>query len=269
VSGKHHAFTVAQSSSLLLLGCSTRVPQFYQDFLSTSAEGKFLLWINIFTKSKFCRLMRFMLNLNAMQALATFFVAMISLLVPLFTLQQADGDFTLTNPKPEDVLQGVIHVTGQVKGQGIASYEVSFGYQEDPRNTWFLLAQGTHASDEGTLAVWDTNLISDGNYRLVLRVFFIDGRQEEMVISDLRVRNYTIVETATAPWKEETTPVPPTVPADPSLPPVQPTATAFALNPGTVTQGDVVFSLTRGAGFAAIFFILLGTYLTLRRRSRR
>ena len=176
----------------------------------------------------------------------------------------------VSSPKPGDVLIGKVNITGSTDVLDFQSAEVSFRYEGDTGDTWYLIQQSSDAVKDGTLAVWDTSTIADGIYRLRVSVILTDNRTVEVVIPNLRVRNYSTVETAT-----------PGPPANLAGQPTEigPTSTATAVayatptslpdNPAQVTSLRLAFSLVQGAAFAAVCFVLLGIYLGLRAFRRR
>ena len=114
-------------------------------------------------------------------------------------------DPVIVEPRPGDVLQGVVKIAGSDDVPGFVSTEVSFSYADDPTGTWFLIAASVQPVTNDSLATWDTTVITDGDYVLRLRVYLTDGNSRETILSGLRVRNYTPVETPTPmtvpPWK--------------------------------------------------------------------
>jgi hypothetical protein len=175
-------------------------------------------------------------------------------------------------PQPGEALQGLVLITGATQTDGFQSAEVSFGYQSDPTNTWFLLQQSRTAVEEGDLAQWDTSTISDGIYRLRVQVFLSDGRVLEALAEGLRVRNYTPVETSTP------------APAEPVVAAVQPTATytplpdfapllrtpqALPTNPARLLPSDLRTSLMTGSGVVVGALLLAGIYAGLKAIFRR
>jgi hypothetical protein len=174
----------------------------------------------------------------------------------------------VVSPKPGDVLVGKVNVTGSTDVLDFQSAEVSFRYEGDTGNTWYLIQQSSDPVKDGTLAVWDTSTIADGIYRLRVSVILGDNRTTEVVIPDLRVRNYSTVETATpgpaANIAEKPTEIQPTATVA-----IFSTPTSLPDNPAQVTSLKLVFSLVQGAVFAVACFILLGIYLGLRAIRRR
>ncbi len=187
-------------------------------------------------------------------------------------------------PTDGDALQGVINIQGTSALPGFRAAEVAFAYQANPTGTWFLINQNPQPVEDGTLAVWDTTTITDGEYRLRLQVFFEDGQVAEQITSGLRVRNYTPVETSVpVPQNVEPqpdqpaqpsgrpTPVPTITPAadfQPAPPDAQPRDPA-PTNPAVITRGDLESYAARGVlvVFGALLLSLL--YLGLRALLRR
>jgi hypothetical protein len=174
----------------------------------------------------------------------------------------------VVSPKPGDVLIGKVNVNGSTDVLDFQSAEVSFGYEGDAGDTWYLIQQSSDPVKDGALAVWDTSTIADGSYRLRVSVILSDNRTAEVVIPNLRVRNYSTVETATpglpAGITAQPTKIKPT-----STVAVYSTPTSLPDNPVQVTSSKLAFSLAQGAAFAVVCFILLGIYLALRAIRRR
>ncbi len=163
---------------------------------------------------------------------------------------------------------GKVNITGSTDVLDFQSAEVSFRYEGDAGDTWYLIQQSSEPVKDGALAVWDTSTIADGSYRLRVSVILSDNRTVEVVIPNLRVRNYSTVETATpglpANLTEQPTEIKPT-----STVAVYSTPTTLPDNPAQVTSLKLTLSLVQGAAFAVVCFILLGIYLALRAIRRR
>jgi hypothetical protein len=154
-----------------------------------------------------------------------------------------------------------VTITGSSNVAGFASAEVSFAYANDPTGTWFLITSSGQPVAQGTLAVWDTMTITDGLYTLRLRVKLGNGSYVDAIVPDLRVRNYTQVETSTptaAPL--QATPVTnATATATP-----YPTPTFLPPNPAGLSPSSIYASLGYGALIVAALFLLFGLYTRLR-----
>ncbi len=166
-------------------------------------------------------------------------------------------------PRPGEAVQGQVTIAGNVDLEGFQSYEVSFAYQRDDTNTWFLIGRGDQIVRGGTLATWDTTTITDGQYRIRVRVYLTEGKMAETIVPQVRVRNYTPIET--------NTPVPQgavgaqksiTVPGDytPSSMEAQSTASP---NPLEISPEKLQRSFLLGGVIAIGLFILLGGYFLL------
>ncbi len=181
---------------------------------------------------------------------------------PILAQNAQFGDPAIVAPRPGDVLQGVVTVTGSSDVNGFVSAEISFTYADDPTGTWFLVAANGQPVFNDTLAAWDTTVITDGDYVLRLRVFLTDGSTRDAVVSGLRVRNYTPVETPTP------VPVAPEATALPTITPTAtpfPTPTALPRNPAELAPTDVSVSIFYGGLAAILAFVIVGIALWLRK----
>ena len=181
---------------------------------------------------------------------------------PVLVSHARSGDPVIVAPRPGDVLQGAVTIVGSSDVTGFASAEVSFAFADDPTGTWFLITMNSQPVGT-TLATWDTTVITDGNYVLRLRVTLTDGSLREAIVSGLRVRNYTPVETPTpTAFVPEATPLP----TIPSTPTPFPTPTALSHNPATLAPADVSTSFLYGGLAAILTFFIISLYLWLRRK---
>jgi len=167
------------------------------------------------------------------------------------------------SPRAGDVLQGVVSIKGSSDVKGFLSVEVAFAYAGDTTGTWFLIGTRNQPVHLDILASWDTTTITDGDYVLRVRVFLKDGSFLDVLIPNLRVRNYTPVETPTpAPTALQAT-------ATPTLSLTVtpfPTPTTLPLNPAVLTPVDISKSIAYGGLGAILFLVILGVYIGLRRR---
>jgi hypothetical protein len=175
----------------------------------------------------------------------------------------AQGQPAIDSPRQGEVLQGLVTIRGSSNQTGFLSSEMDFAYSGDPTGTWFLLATGSQPVASDTLATWDTTTITDGNYDLRLRVFLSDGSHLDTVIPNLRVRNYTPVET---PTPAPTAVLPTLTPTITPTPTPFPTPTPLPANSAVLTSTDISTSLAYGGLGAVIFIVVVGTYLWLRRK---
>jgi hypothetical protein len=174
-------------------------------------------------------------------------------------------------PRPGEALQGVVTITGSSDVPGMVSMEVSFAYHDDPTQTWFLIAESKQPVTSGTLATWDTTTITDGDYDLRLLIFLKDGTHQQVVVSGLRVRNYTPVETSTPqPVPSGTAQVVITdTPLPPTVTPIPLTPTPFPPNPAQLSQVDYLSGLTLGGIMVLVLFAGIGLYRAAKKWIRR
>jgi hypothetical protein len=169
----------------------------------------------------------------------------------------------IQEPRAGSVLQGVVTINGSSDVPDFASSEVDFAYTGDTTGTWFPINSSSQPASSGTLAVWDTTTITDGDYSLRLRVFQTEGNFKDKIIMNLLVRNYTPIETPTAPASG--TLIPP-VPAATMTAMLFPTPTALPRNPAALTPRDVSISVAVGGLIAILLLSTLVIYLWLRRK---
>jgi hypothetical protein len=176
----------------------------------------------------------------------------------------------ITSPGPGEALQGMVEVTGITDVSGFRRVEIAFAYQSDKTGTWFLLQQGSDRLKDGTLARWDTTMITDGTYRLRMRVFLQDGQVLDSVLDGLRVRNYTVIETSTPEVRPagKATSTPTATPrAD--FRPETAESTPLPTNPAQVTAQHLQSSALRGVlvifGAALLGLLYAGLRAVIRR----
>lgn len=186
-------------------------------------------------------------------------VFLIWLITP-FTVYAQDA-LTLSAPHGGETLRGQVLIQGKIPAlEGFAYAEIAFALAEAP-DAWFLIRR-LEAPIEGTLAIWDTAQVRDGTYHLRLLVVFQDGRQQEVRVENLHLRNY--IPTATP------TPFPTPVPLQPSgqvtfIPPTPtatlwPTPTPLAANPLRTSAASLRHAWQVGAigGILTILILILG-----------
>ncbi len=178
---------------------------------------------------------------------------------------QAGDNVAVTNPQAGQVIQGTISIVGTDATEGFQRAEVAFTYAGDALGTWFLIASSDQPVEGGVLAVWDTSAITDGTYSLRLRIHLNDGSTRDILVPEVRVRNYTPVETPTPT---------PTIPAATIVPTatitmtptVVPTPTLLSPNEAIITPSDVTISIAYGGVAAVAILLAIGLYVWIRRK---
>jgi hypothetical protein len=175
------------------------------------------------------------------------------------------------SPVPGQALQGNILIKAEINLENYISAELSFSYTDDPRNTWFLIHEIKKPTNEGLNVEWDTTILTDGEY--TLRVIVITEQdQYSKIVPDIRVRNYSAIETHT-PLPTSTP-----APADTLMPtetltstntPLPLTPTPLPPNPVQLNFRDIWLSIGKGVLFAISALVLFGIYVFIRNRRRR
>jgi hypothetical protein len=184
--------------------------------------------------------------------------------------EQKPALIEVSSPSQGEALQGVIQILGSTDLTDFSSSEVSFGYVEDPTSTWFLIEQSSEPVEDGLIASWDTSTITDGEYRLRVQVFLTTGLVQEIIIDDLRVRNYTLIETSTPdPEAErvETLQVTPSLPSEFQAASVSPTP--LPTNPVQITVQDLQKGAFQGVAVVMVALAAGGVYSGFRFLFRR
>ncbi len=205
-----------------------------------------------------------------MKRLFPLLVFLLALLPRSAAAQSAPG-LLITAPQSGQVLQGLVVVSGSVTLLGFSYYELAFSYEGDSTDTWFTLQTSSLPVSDGELGSWDTGALTDGDYRLRLRAYLLDGTFQEVILTDLKVRNYTAAPTAVPTATE--TPIPglvvPTAllatPVPAAVTQAYPTPTPLPPNPASLYVGAIYGALGRGAGWTLVLFLGLGLLLRLRR----
>jgi hypothetical protein len=189
--------------------------------------------------------------------LCTFFLSNAGLLA----VQHPD----IESPRPGDVLKGLVEIKGTATGEDFASYDVSFAYAEDTTGTWFIIQSSDQPVEKSVLAVWDTTVIADGIYRLRVQQYSTKGEVETLLVENLRIRNYSPIETKTpAPTKEnivveatkETTPT--------SMIEITP----LVANPAEISLKSFWRTVITGVSITAALFLFLGVRAAMKNRNR-
>ncbi|MBE0697102.1 MAG: hypothetical protein IH586_09275, partial [Anaerolineaceae bacterium] len=134
----------------------------------------------------------------------------------------------------------------------------------------FMIDRSATAVKNGLIASWDTSTITDGEYQLRVKVILADGHVTQTVVSNLRVRNYSPVETSTPAVNAG--PVEKIDPTETSLPDFQVTSltpTPLPTNPAEVTGQNLQSSALRGVAYVIGALLVAGVYGGLRLMRRR
>jgi len=198
----------------------------------------------------------------------------VQLLLPFVLLMIAAQDspsIAITFPVSGDVLRGEVTITGTTDDPNFFSAQLDFSYASNPTDTWFALQAFSQPVTDSALAVWNTTLISDGDYILRLRVNFLDNTMQEIIVpvsiqNDVPFSTATVAPTSTPNTVEVQIPTPFLLAASPTpTAPPRSTPTALPTNPASLAQTAIYASLGRGALVIIILFMLSGLIIRLRR----
>jgi len=201
---------------------------------------------------------------------------LISIIIPMYALHAQESTTTpdaamlIMTPEPGQALQGTVLIVVETNFDVPTSAILSFSYQDDPRETWFLLQEFQNIGQQELSFEWDTTTITDGNYTIRLSAQTEQG-QQSVYAQGVRVRNYTAAETNTP--QPTSTPAPqdtlaPTMTPTRTRTAILPTSTPLPPNPAQITENDIWNSLIIGGLVALGLIGIFGVYQLLRNRHR-
>jgi len=172
----------------------------------------------------------------------------------------------ISDPVEGSLVRGMVNIMGKTAVTGFSRYEVEFAYNSNSTDTWFLITRSDTPINEGVLAKWDTGGLTDGDYVMRLRVFFIDGSMRETFIKDIKVRNYTPTQTSMpAPTlMSAPTDIPPLTVTPKSSP--YPTPSPLPTNAIDLSTPEIWYTLGRGATAALFLFLVFGWLVHIRNK---
>ncbi|NWF64658.1 MAG: hypothetical protein HXY38_10165 [Chloroflexi bacterium] len=110
----------------------------------------------------------------------------------ILSLLFQDAPLAITAPQPGETLHELVEIQGRMDLPHFASAELAFTFDQsvsDPAAGWFVIQTFSQPPTDSVLSVWDTTALTDGVYALRLRVFLLDGNVQEVLISNLTIRN--------------------------------------------------------------------------------
>ncbi len=147
---------------------------------------------------------------------------------------------------------------------------VAFAYDDNPLGTWFLISTSDSPIHNAEIAQWDTTQISDGFYQLRVMVRRSDGTSVEQRVKNLRVRNYTPIETNTPAPATATTVAVITQSIEPAINLTQTytvipaSKTPLPTNQLVISKQVYIQTLGKGALFSITILAILGLYATFK-----
>ena len=190
------------------------------------------------------------------------------LLISLTVFLAQAANISIASPQPADVLRGQVEIVGNMDIPNFASAELAFSYASNPADSWFILQTFSQPVKDPVIAVWDTTTLTDGDYILHLRVLLQDGSSQDVVVSDLKIRNDvplpTVSPTATLP-SQFFTPLPPATIQPATALPTFPSPTSLPVNPISVTSSRIYSNFAQGALITLVLFAFFSLILRLRK----
>ncbi|MDX9849659.1 MAG: hypothetical protein RBT01_04065 [Anaerolineaceae bacterium] len=174
----------------------------------------------------------------------------------------------IQSPAEGDYLQGNVAITGTVTGSGFQSAVISFRYQDTSSQSWFVIAQTSAPVVDDLIATWDTSTIADGVYQIRVLAVFDNGREQEEIITNLNVRNYTPIDplkTADPGQPTQLNDQTPTILME-ATSTLRPSPTSMPGNEMMVTQSQFINTAIQGAIFGVLFLIVIALFIIIRRR---
>ena len=174
----------------------------------------------------------------------------------------------IQSPLDGDFLQGSVQIIGTVTGTGLQTIEISFRYQDSQSQSWFVINKSTTPVVDDIIATWDTSTIADGVYQIRVLAVFENGREQEEIINNLNVRNYTpfdpiktenpeVISTENLQNQIVTLETTPTLRASPtSMPP----------NEMVISQSQFITTAIQGGILGVLFLFVIALFIIIRGR---
>lgn len=175
---------------------------------------------------------------------------------------------SITSPQAGETLRGQIQILGSMDYPTFASAEIGFQFASDQADSWFTIQTFSQPITDSALAVWDTTSVTDGDYKLRLRVYLQDGTFIDAVVTDLKIRNQELpTPTATdvpLPEFRNETPTPRIIPPTEIILSF-PSSTPLPPNPASITTDSIYKVFGQSALVVLVLFILISLLIRFRR----
>ncbi|MBE0671463.1 MAG: hypothetical protein IH588_12820 [Anaerolineales bacterium] len=206
-------------------------------------------------------------------------VAMLKLFFAFMLFLMQDSPASVTSPKTGEELRGQVQIVGNMAVPNFSWAELAFAYAtpeggaSNSADTWFVIQTFPQPAVDSALAVWDTTTLTDGEYNLRLRIFLIDGTFQDVIVSDLKIRNdaplpaeVVLTETPLPQFSFATSlPLLTKLPVTAAV--TYPSSTPLPVNPASVTTSSIYFTFGRGALIVLVLFVFFSLILRLRKNT--
>lgn len=108
--------------------------------------------------------------------------------MPAFASRQTqDNQAIITSPTDGQAVSGVVPIFGTVRSIDFSRYELAYGPDPNPNDSWQPFATAEVLLSDAQLGIWDTNNLPPGTYAIRLRVIRSDGNFAETIVRGLQV----------------------------------------------------------------------------------
>jgi energy-converting hydrogenase Eha subunit E len=193
----------------------------------------------------------------AIMALATVALALTS--VTIVRAQATDPRAQITLPATDQTVRGTVTVQGTATSPFFSRYELAYAAEPDATN-WISLGGNVQLVDNGTLGVWNTRPLADGQYALRLQVFNSDGSVTEAIARNITLANAAAVAPGPATIITGTID---TVQGPAVVEEVESARNTLQVVAATLSELPDAF--LRGARLALLAFVALGAYVLVKK----
>jgi hypothetical protein len=207
------------------------------------------------------------LNLTIAMMLKILFqiaVAINLLSIPIFSVTPG---LYITSPISGETIQGIVEIKGSTPEESFSYAELVYAFEGTSEQTWFLMQKFDHPIQDGLFALWDTTTITDGLYRLRLRVFQTNGEVKEIIVERILVSNYSQQQGTRITALPQTTKS--DNPASLTTPDVSIQPTSFSPNPASINNNELKTSFVSGLILTDLILGSVTLYLFFRGVSRK
>lgn len=187
--------------------------------------------------------------------------------------QESDSPVVqITLPQDNQALQGIVTISiiSSLDASNLTTLE--FQYFHDTNQTWFLIWEGQLETGLTVETQWDTTTLTDGIYTIRVTVISADGTIYEDEATELRIRNYTPIETETPSPTQTSRQTEETILSTKTLMPTKippATTTPIPPNQARLTLGQLGKSLLVGVGISISAIGIFGLYAFIQQQRNR
>jgi len=172
----------------------------------------------------------------------------------------------ITSPESGALIEGIVEIRGSIPEEDFSSAEVLYSYSQEGVENWFLIERIDSVVQDDVLATWDTTTITDGVYQLKLMVITLDGNENEVVVSDIHVSNYTRGDEQPTSAAMGSSGINPGAAVGLM---VTPGPTGLPVNPASIIRDEVRLTVISGILIASVLLGLLIMYTSIQSYRRR